>query len=105
MADANLAIINLKTGKQVIYGPGTGPDGTGWPHGGGYDDIDFNNKSVYLSASAPTLNPILRPAIASLQAVTHNRRFLTGILNWQRNGYQRDDRRAGRRSVLRIPTR
>jgi len=46
--NANLAIINLKTGKQAIYRLGTGPDGTGpAPHGGGYDDIDFNNNSVY----------------------------------------------------------
>jgi hypothetical protein len=72
--DANLSIINLKSGKQTIYEVGTGP------HGGGYDDIDFNNKSVYLSASAPTLNPDTAPAIASLK-LTHNRAILTGILN------------------------
>jgi hypothetical protein len=72
--DANLSIINLKSGKQTIYEVGTGP------HGGGYDDLDFNNKSVYLSASAPTLNPDTAPAIASLK-LTHNRATLTGILN------------------------
>jgi hypothetical protein len=71
--NANLAIINLKTGKQVIYQLGTGP------HGGGYDDIDFNNKSVYLSASAPTLNPDTAPAIVSLKL--GKKPVLSGILD------------------------
>jgi hypothetical protein len=59
--NANLAIINLKTGKQTIYQIGTGP------HGGGYDDIDFNNNEVYLITSAPTINPNTAPAIVSLK--------------------------------------
>jgi hypothetical protein len=57
--NANLSIINLKTRKQTIYQLGTGA------HGGGYDDIDFNGKSVYVSASAPTINPNTAPAIVS----------------------------------------
>jgi len=72
--NANLAIINLKTGAQTIYQVGTGP------HGGGYDDIDFNNKAVYLSASAPAINPNTAPAIVSLK-LTGKKAVLTGILN------------------------
>ena len=72
--NANLSIIDLKTGKQTIYQLGTGP------HGGGYDDIDFNNKAVYLSASAPTINPNTAPAIVSLK-LTDKKAVLTGILN------------------------
>jgi hypothetical protein len=72
--NANLAIINLKTAKQTIYQLGTGP------HGGGYDDIDFNDKAVYLSASAPTINPNTAPGIVSLK-LSHNKAVLTGILN------------------------
>ena len=80
-ANSNLNIINLKTGKQTIYQLGTGPNGTGpTPHGGGYDDIDFLNKSVYVSASAPTLSPDSAPAIASLK-LTHGKAILTGILD------------------------
>jgi hypothetical protein len=72
--NANLSIINLRTGKQEISQLGTGP------HGGGYDDIDFNNSAVYLSASAPTINPNTAPAIVSLQ-MSRKGPVLTGILN------------------------
>ena len=72
--NANLDIINLKSEKQTIYQLGTGP------HGGGYDDIDFNNKAVYLSASAPTINPNTAPAIVTLK-LTGKKAVLTGILN------------------------
>jgi hypothetical protein len=72
--NANLSIINLKTGKQKIYQLGTGP------HGGGYDDIDFNDNKVYLSASAPTINPNTAPAIVSLK-LTGKKAVLTGILS------------------------
>jgi hypothetical protein len=72
--NANLSILDLKTGKQKIYQLGTGP------HGGGYDDIDFNNKDVYLSASAPTINPNTAPAIVSLK-LTGKKVALTGIFN------------------------
>jgi hypothetical protein len=72
--NANLSIINLKTGKQTIYQIGTGP------HGGGYDDIDFNNKAVYVSASAPTINPNTAPAIVSLK-LTGKKVALAGIVN------------------------
>ena len=72
--NANLAIINLQTGKQEISQLGTGP------HGGGYDDIDFNNNAVYLSASAPTINPNTAPAIVSLR-MSRKGPVLVGILN------------------------
>jgi hypothetical protein len=75
--NANLDIINLKTLKQTIYI--VGPTGTG-PHGGGYDDLDFNNGQVYVSASAPTISPNTAPAIVSLK-VTGKKTILTGILN------------------------
>jgi hypothetical protein len=71
--NANLAIINLQTGKQEISQLGTGP------HGGGYDDIDFKNTAVYLSASAPTINPNTAPAIVSLK-MSRKRPVLIGIL-------------------------
>ncbi len=72
--NANLSIIDLKTGKQTIYQLGTGP------HGGGYDDIDFNNGAVYLSASAPTINPNTAPAIVQLK-LKGKTPVLTSILN------------------------
>jgi hypothetical protein len=72
--NANLSIIDLKTGDQKIYQLGTGP------HGGGYDDIDFNNGSVYLSASAPTINPNTAPAIVSLK-IAGKKAQLSPILN------------------------
>jgi hypothetical protein len=73
--NTNLSIINLKTGDQKIYQLGTGPQN------GGYDDIDFNNGSVYLSASNPTnINPNTAPAIVSLKLAGKNAK-LTGILD------------------------
>jgi len=72
--NANLSIINLKNGKQTIYQLGTGA------HGGGYDDIDFNNKSVYLSASDPQINPNTAPAIVEFKVV-RKKVELPGILN------------------------
>jgi len=72
--NANLSIINLRTGRQTIYQLGTGP------HGGGYDDIDFNNRAIYLSASAPTINPNTAPAIVALKLIG-KKVVLTGILN------------------------
>lgn len=72
--NTNLSIIDLKSGKQTIYQLGTGP------HGGGYDDIDFNNKEIFISASAPTINPNTAPAIVSL-TLKGEKAVLTGILN------------------------
>ena len=72
--DANLSIIDVKNGKQTIFQLGTGL------HGGGYDDIDFSDKSVFLSASAPTISPNTAPAIVSLK-LTGKKAALTGILN------------------------
>jgi hypothetical protein len=74
--NANLSIINLLTGKQTIYQLGTGP------HGGGYDDIDFNNNSIFVSASAPTINPNTAPAIVTLRLSPFSQKaILTGVLN------------------------
>jgi hypothetical protein len=72
--NANLSIIDLKSGKQKIYQLGTGPQK------GGYDDIDFNNQATYLSASAPLINPNTAPAIVSLK-LTGKKAVLTGILS------------------------
>lgn len=72
--NANLVVINLKNGKEKTYQVGTGP------HGGGYDDIVFHGKSVFLSASAPTHNPNTAPAIVSLKLKGKDT-VLTGVLN------------------------
>ncbi|MBV8134458.1 MAG: hypothetical protein JO121_02285 [Deltaproteobacteria bacterium] len=72
--NANLSIISLRNGSQEIFQLGTGP------HGGGYDDIDFNFNTVYLSASAPTINPNTAPAIVTFQN-SRKGPVLTGILN------------------------
>ena len=71
---STLIIINLRNGDQTTYTLGTGP------HGGGYDDIDFNNNSIYISASAPTLAVDTAPAIVSLK-LKGKTPVLTGILN------------------------
>ncbi len=71
---STLIIINLRNGDQTTYMLGTGP------HGGGYDDIDFNNKSIFISASAPTLTPDTAPAIVSVK-IAGKKAELTGILN------------------------
>jgi hypothetical protein len=61
-ANANLAIIDTKTGKQKIY---TFPSPA--PHGGGYDDIDFSRNTIFVSASNPANNPNTGPAIVSIR--------------------------------------
>lgn len=71
--NATLIIINLKNGKQTTFTLGTGP------HGGGYDDIDFNGKDIFISASAPTLAPDTAPAIVSLK-IKGKKPVLTSIL-------------------------
>ena len=79
--NATLITINLKNKKQTTYPLGTEKNGTGpGPHGGGYDDIDFLNKAVYISASAPTIAPDSAPAIASLE-IKGKTASLTGIIN------------------------
>jgi hypothetical protein len=72
--NSNVAIINLQNGKQKVYQLGTGP------HGGGYDDIDFLDNDIYLSASAPTINPNIAPAIVRLK-LGGKTPELTGILD------------------------
>jgi hypothetical protein len=74
--NATLIIIDLPSGRQTTYELGTGP------HGGGYDDIVFDGNFVFLSASAPTINPNTAPAIVSLRINPFSRKTtLTGILN------------------------
>lgn len=53
----NLVIIDPKTRSQKLctFGP--------TPHGGGYDDISFRGKDVFISASNPANNPNNAPAI------------------------------------------
>jgi len=60
-ANANLAIINPATGTQTVY-TFVSPA----PHGGGYDDIVFDNGTVYMSCSNPANNPNTGPAIVSV---------------------------------------
>jgi len=56
-ANPNLVIIDTTTGTQTVYT--FGPT----PHGGGYDDISFRGSDVFLSASNPSNNPNLAPAV------------------------------------------
>jgi hypothetical protein len=72
--NATLILLDPRNGQQTLYQLGTGP------HGGGYDDIVFNNHAVFVSASAPTINPNTAPAIVSLK-LTGGKAVLTGILN------------------------
>jgi hypothetical protein len=60
-ANPNLVIIDPKNGTQKMYT--FGPT----PHGGGYDDIAFRGKDVFLSASNPSNNPNNAPAIVKAQ--------------------------------------
>jgi hypothetical protein len=78
-ANPTLIILNPETGEQRLYHLCKGSPCTG-PHGGGYDDIDFLNDHVYISASAPTLKPDSAPAIASLE-LNGREVILTGIIN------------------------
>lgn len=74
--NSTLIIIDLPSGRQTTYELGTGP------HGGGYDDIVFDGNFVFLSASAPTINPNTAPAIVSLKISPFTKKAtLTGILN------------------------
>ncbi len=75
--NSTLIIIKVKTLKQTTFTIGT--TGTG-PHGGGYDDLVFDGKSIFFSASAPTINPNTAPAIVSIK-VTGKKVTPTGILN------------------------
>jgi hypothetical protein len=57
----NLVIIDPKnqTQKMYTFGP--------TPHGGGYDDIAFRGDDVFLSASNPSNNPKIGPAIVKAE--------------------------------------
>lgn len=56
-ANPNLVIINPKNGANTVYT--FGPT----PHGGGYDDIAFRGDDVFFSASNPSNNPNVAPAV------------------------------------------
>ncbi len=71
-ANTTLIIIEPGTGTQKTYTIGTGP------HGGGYDDIDFDGDAIYVSASNPSIETA--PGIARLK-LKGNKVELTGILN------------------------
>ena len=60
-ANANLAVIDLKSGKQTVTQfPSPAP------HGGGYDDLVFTKGATFISASNPANNPNTGPAIVSV---------------------------------------
>lgn len=60
-ANANLAVIDLKSGKQTVTQfPSPAP------HGGGYDDLVFTKGATFVSASNPANNPNTGPAIVSV---------------------------------------
>jgi hypothetical protein len=60
-ANANLAVIDLKHGKQTVTQfPSPAP------HGGGYDDVVFTKGATFISASNPANNPNTGPAIVSV---------------------------------------
>jgi len=61
----NLVIINPQSGERKIYT--FGPT----PHGGGYDDLAFNGKDVFISASNPAHNPNSYPAIVRGELADH----------------------------------
>jgi hypothetical protein len=62
-ASPNLVIIDPRTRSQKIYT--FGPT----PHGGGYDDMAFRGKDVFISASNPSNNPNNFPAIVRAELV------------------------------------
>lgn len=71
-ANSTLIIIDPASGAQKTYTIGTGP------HGGGYDDLDFDGSSVFVSASNPSVETA--PAIASL-TLKGKKAILTGVIN------------------------
>ncbi len=61
-ANANLAVIDLKSGKQTVTQfPSPAP------HGGGYDDLVFTKGATFISASNPANNPNTGPAIVAVK--------------------------------------
>ena len=71
-ANTSLAIINLKNGKQTTFKLGTGS------HGGGFDDIVFDGKQTFFTASNPT-TPGVGQAIVSAK-VSGKKVTLTEVL-------------------------
>lgn len=60
-ANANIAVINLKTGTQTVTDfPKPAPNG------GGYDDVVFTKGATFVSASNPSNTPNTGPAIVSV---------------------------------------
>jgi hypothetical protein len=70
----NLVIIDPSTRTQTMYT--FGPT----PHGGGYDDIAFRGKDVFLSASNPANNPNSAPAIVKAH-IKGNTLVVTPVLS------------------------
>jgi len=62
-ASPNLVIIDPRTRSQKLYT--FGPT----PHGGGYDDMAFRGKDVFISASNPSNNPNNFPVIVRAELV------------------------------------
>jgi hypothetical protein len=71
-ANATLIVIDPKSGKQKTFALGTGP------HGGGYDELVFDNDSVFISASNPSTNT--KPGIARLK-LDGRKVKLTGVID------------------------
>jgi len=69
----NLVIIDPHTGIRKVYT--FGPT----PHGGGYDDMAFNGKDVFISASNPANNPNNAPAIVRAE-LNGNKVTITPVL-------------------------
>lgn len=77
-ANPNLVIINLASGKQTKY---TFPT---TPHGGGYDDVAFLNRQIFITASNPTLNNQginVFPALVSVTSLAGGTVTLSTVLN------------------------
>lgn len=81
-ANPNLVIINLASGKQTRY---TFPP---TPHGGGYDDVAFFNRQIFITASNPTLNSQginVYPALVSVTSLAGGTVTLATVLNGNAN--------------------
>ena len=63
-----LTIINLATGAQHSYTATVNPPA----HGGGFDDMQLINGVVYVSASNPTIPPVIPGAAPTVVSLTLN---------------------------------
>jgi hypothetical protein len=69
----NLVVINPESGERKLYT--FGPT----PHGGGYDDMAYRGKDVFISASNPSNNPNNAPAIVRAE-LTGNKVSISPVL-------------------------